>query len=141
MEGEDDDASKVKLYDMGKFKKVLDAQRSVPPPEGLRLFLARVKRGLDSVSGFLVTFLGMSTVFLAPVVVFIGALYGLFGFLASFVGVVGVLSLYARRRLGASMQFGTGNLKTSLFAQVLGCSLVLAVFYFVFVVLIKVKIP
>ena len=141
MEGEEDDASEVKLYDMGKFKKVLDAQRSGPAPEGLRLVLVRVKRGLDSVSGFFVTFVGMSTVFLAPIVVFIGALYGLFGFLASFAGVVGVLSLYAKRRLGESMQFGTGNLRTGLFAQVLACSLVLAVFYFVFAILIKVKIP
>lgn len=136
----DDESQKGNFYDVDKFKAIVDAQASMTPPSGFGLFLVRLRSGIDSVGGLIATFAGMLTVFAAPLIVIIGALFGLVGFLLSSVGVIGFLALYVQRKLGTSMQVDSSNIGKKVLGQVLGCALVLAVFYLIFFVFLHLKL-
>ena len=140
MDKEDDDSDKQRFYHVDKFKEIIDAHNSAPPPTFLRKILLRTENGLDSFGGLLVTFLGIFTIFAAPIIVVIGALYGLVGFLISFFGLIGFLGFYTERKLGKSIQVGDTAIARKILAQILGSALVIAAFYLIFVVILGVKL-
>lgn len=82
----------------------------------------------------------MVTIFAAPLVVVIGAMFGLFGFLVSFFGVIGLLGFYVERKLGDSIQVVDISILRKVIPQVLGSALVLAAFYIIFVVILGYKL-
>ena len=140
MAEDEGDVDNQHFYDVDKFKEIIDAQASEPRPTGFGLFLARLSSSLDSMSGFASTFIGMMTVFAAPLIVLIGALYGLVGFLVSVVGVIGFLGFYVERKLGKSIRVDNSDMGRKLLAQVVGCALVLGVFYIIFIVILHLKL-
>jgi len=129
-----------RFYDVEEFRRVVEKQESIPPPKGLRRAVVYLRNGIDSVSGVISTFLAISIFFVAPLVVIMGALYGLPGFLISCAGMIGGLSLYVRRKMGSSMRFVDSSLGLKLLGQLVGYALMLVVFYLIFVVLLGNKL-
>ncbi len=140
LDKEDDDSSRQRFYDVDRFKQIIDAHNSAPPPTFFRKILLRIGIGIDSIAGLISTFLGMVTIFAAPLVVVIGAMFGLFGFLVSFFGVIGLLGFYVERKLGDSIQVVDTSILRKVIPQVLGSALVLAAFYIIFVVILGYKL-
>lgn len=128
------------FYDVEKYKRMVDAQDYAPRPTGPRLLLIRLESTLDSFGGLISSFLGMFTVFAAPLIVVVGALYGLLGFVVSFLGVISVLGWYVERKVGKSIRVEDGSIGKKLLGQVVASGLVLAIFYVLFVVVLKIKL-
>ena|SRR5947209_5476509 len=131
---------KPRLYQVDRFKRVIEAQESTRPLTGFRLVMIRLRNGVDSVGGLVSTFLVVATFFAAPFVVVMGVVYRWPGFLASFTAVIGVFSLYVKHRLGSSMQFVETSWGRKLLGQLVGCALVVVAFYVVFVILLGIKL-
>ena len=140
--GDGDRASEKKpqLYQVDRFKRVVEAQESTPPPTGIRLVIIRLRNGVDSVFGLVSIFLVVATFFAAPFVVLMGAIYHWPGFLVSFTAVIGAFSLYVKHKLGSSMQFVDTSWGRKLFGQLVGYCLVVVAFYLVFVILLGIKL-
>ena len=129
-----------RFYDVEEFRRVVEKQESIPPPKGLRRAVVYLRNGIDSVSGIISTFLAISIFFVAPIVVIMGALYGLAGFIISFAGMIGGLSLYVKRKMGNSIRFADSSLRLKLLGQLVGYGLMLVVFYLIFVVILGNKL-
>jgi class 3 adenylate cyclase len=138
-EEEDAESEKSRFYDVANYKRIVDSQEAGTRPNGPELLLMRLASAIDSMGGLVSTFFGIAVVFGAPIVIVLGALYGPITFLVSFVGVIGVLGFYVERKLGGSIQVVDSSIGKKFLAQIVGCAIVLGLFYFIFAVVLKVR--
>jgi len=87
--------------------------------------------GFDSVRGLINTLVGMAVVFAIPLFVVIGALYGPFSFVASFVGSITLLGVYVERRQGKSLQVTDYNVGIRAIMQLAGFAAIVAILFFI----------
>jgi len=105
------------------------------PTSTLTRLVGIAGRFVDSIMGVFVTFGTIAVVMAAPVIVIIGAIYGLVGFLVSFLGLIGLLGFYVERKLGASIQVSDYSMRVRLFAQMVGFCAIAGIFVFLALVL------
>ena len=123
-----------RYYDVDRFKQVVEAPMDAPTSTLTRL-VGIAGRFVDSIMGVFVTFGTIAVVMAAPVIVIIGAIYGLVGFLVSFLGLIGLLGFYVERKLGASIQVSDYSMRVRLFAQMVGFCAIAGIFVFLALVL------
>jgi len=87
--------------------------------------------GFDSVRGLINTLVGMAVVFAIPLLVVIGALYGPFSFLASFVGSITLLGVYVECRQGKSLQVTDYNVGIRVIMQLAALAAMLTILFFI----------
>ena len=129
MNGED--PQRRRYYDVEKFRAAIDDSRASPPLKGFTLALTRIMSAFDSVRGLVNTLVGMAVVFAIPLFVVIGALYGPFSFVASFVGSITLLGVYVERRQGKSLQVTDYNVGIRAIMQLAALAALLAILFFI----------